>query len=354
MSRPRALRGIAIPALALLVGCDDPALKPFAASLDAWDDGREALEDGRPADAVTAFATARTHDPGSVAIRLWEAKALADAGALEEADARLSELVHADPAVGVAWYNRAAYRARANRLPEAAADLSQALTLGARSALEAADDPDFAAALAHPAFAGILPAQPLEATVTGPDGAVYVGSRYTLEFTISALPAAEISIERSGADPGCLRLQRIVQDDHGEAGRTTRRLAVDLRAEGPCDSTLGPFVVTAGGARLSLDPVSVKIEAPPGALPVTPLRPLAGTVPVPSALAPPDAGFAARRADVGVLAMGRPDRAIVGAGKPPDVLLEWRVDGQTRATGGWWYATGALALTAEGWAETVP
>lgn len=339
--------------VATLSGCDDPALKPFAASVHAWEDGRAALEKGRPADAVVAFASARTHDPGSVALRLWEAKALAETGALDQADAALSELLHSDPSIGVAWYNRAAYRARADRLPEAAADLSKALSLGARSALEAAADPDFAPALAHPAFAGILPAQPLEATVTGP-GAVFVGSRYTLEFTVSALPAASISIERTGADPACLRLQRIVQDDHQEAGRTTRRLAVDLRAEGPCDSALGPFVVTAGGARLSLDPVPVKIEAPAGALPAAGLRPLAASVPVPGTLAPPDAGFAARRAPVGVLAMGRPDRTITGGGKPPDVVLEWRVDGQTRATGGWWHADGPLELSAEGWAETVP
>ena len=56
--------------LLLLLGCDDdPALEPFAASLAAWDEGRAALADGRPADAVTAFAAARTHDPGSVALR---------------------------------------------------------------------------------------------------------------------------------------------------------------------------------------------------------------------------------------------------------------------------------------------
>lgn len=348
MSRVSALLAL------LAVGCDDPALEPFSASLDAYDDGREALEAGRPADAVPAFVAARAHDPGSVALRLWEAKALADAGKLEEADARLSELVHADPSVGIAWYNRAAYRARAGRLPEAAADLSQALTLGARSALEAADDPDFAPALAHPAFAGILPAQPLEATVTGPDGAVFVGSRYTLEFTISALPTAELSVERAGGDPGCLRPVRVVQDDHAEAGRTTRRLSVDFRSEGPCDGPFGPFVVTAGAAKLTLEPVPVKIEAPPGAKAASGLRPLPTTIPVPGALAPPDAGFASRRAPVGVLAMGRPDRTIAGGGKAPDVLLEWRVDGQTRATGGWWQVEGPLALTADGWSETVP
>ncbi len=341
--------------LLALLGCaDDPALAPFSASLAAWSEGREALDAGRPADAVTAFAEARTHDPGSVALRLWEAKALAAAGRLDDADARLSELVHADPSVGIAWYNRAAYRARAGRLDESAADLSRALSLGARSALEAADDPDFAAARAHPAFAGILPAQPLEATIRGPEGAVFVGSRYTLEFTVSALPSAAITIERQGADPGCLRLQRIVQDDHEEAGRATRRLSVDLRAEGPCNALLGPFVVAAGSARVTLDAVPVVVEAPPGAPAASGVPPLATTIPVPSTLAPPDAGFSARRGPEGVLAMGRPDRVILGEGRGADIQLEWRVDGQTRANGGWWRVEGPLALTADGWSETVP
>ncbi|MDP2317252.1 MAG: tetratricopeptide repeat protein [Pseudomonadota bacterium] len=343
-----------IAILALLVGCDDPALEPFAASLKDWTDGRAALDAGHPADAAAAFAEARKHDPGSVALRLWEAKALADAGQLAEADALLSELLHADPKIGVAWYNRAAYRARAGRLDEAAADLAQALALGARSALEAADDPDFAAARAHPAFAGILPAQPLEATVRGPDGAVFIGSRVTLEITVSALPTAEISIAREGADPGCLRFQRIVEDDHVEAGRTTRRLSVDLRAEGPCDTVLGPFLVSAGSATVRLDAVPVDVEAPPGAAAAAGLPALATGFPVPGALAPPDAGFAARRVPDGVLAMGRPDRVITGGGRPPDILLEWRVDGQTRANGGWWRDAGPVALTADGWSETVP
>jgi hypothetical protein len=337
-----------------LLGCDDPALEPFAASLSSWDEGRAALAAGHPADAVTAFAAARTKDPGSVALRLWEAKALADAGRLDEADARLTELVHADPKVGEAWYNRAAYRARTGRLAESAADLREALALGTRSALEAADDPDFAAAREDAAFAGILPAQPLEASAHGPGGSVFVGSRYTLSLAITALPKAELVIERLGVDPGCLRLQRIVQDDHAEAGQTQRQFAVDLRAEGPCDAPIGPFAVRAGTARLALDPVAVKVEAPPGAAAVVGLPPLPTLVPVPGALAPLDGGFLARRGSDGVVAMGPLDRVILGGGRPPDVVLEWRVDGQARANGGWWRTSEPVALSADEWSETVP
>jgi len=341
-------------ALLLLAACDDPALAPYEASLSAYDAGRASLAAGDPADAAARFAEARTHDPNSVPLRLWEAKALADAGRLADADARITELLLADPTIGMAWYNRAAWRARAGRMEDAASDLRRALELGARSALEAADDPDFAAARAHPAFAGVLPAQPLEAQIRGPDGAVFVGSRYPLDITIFALPSASPEIAVSGADPGCLLLGRIVQDDHAEAGALTRRLTVELRAEGPCDTTIGPFVVTAGGARVELPAVPVRVEAPPGAAPAAGLPPWPALLPLPASSAPPDAGFATRRLPDGVLAMGRPDRTVTGNGARPDVTLEWRVDGQTRAVGGWWRTGGAVDLAAEGWSERVP
>ncbi len=340
-------------ALLVLFACSDPALEPFEKSLAAYEAGTAALAAKDPATAAERFAEARTHDPRSVPLVLWEAKALAEAGKLDEADARVTEIIQAEPTIATAWYNRAAWRARAGRMEDAANDLRQALSLGARSPLEAADDPDFATARAHPAFADVLPAQPLEASVRGADGAVFVGSRYPLELTIAALPSAELAVAREGADPGCLRLGRVVQDDRAEAGRLTRVLTVELRAEGPCDTTVGPFVVTAGSARVSLDPVPVKVEAPPGAPPAAGIQPLPSVLPLPGALAPPDAGFAARRVGDGVVAMGRPDRTVTGNGGRPDVLLEWRVAGQTRATGGWWRAAGPVSLAAEGWTEVV-
>lgn len=343
--------------LLLLLACsggDDPALEPFEAALAAYDEGAAALAAGKPEDAAARFAAAREKDPRSIPLRLWEAKALADAGRLADADARLTEIVEGDASVGMAWYNRAAYRARAGRMDDAAADLRRALELKARSPLEAADDPDFAAARAHPAFAGLLPAQPLEARAKGADGAVFVGSRYPVEITIAALPTAALAVAREGADPGCLRLGRILQDDHVEAGKVTRVLTLDLRAEGPCDAVLGPFVVSAGGARTALAPLPVKVEAPPGAAPASGLPPLPTELPVPGSLAAPDAGFAAKRVGDGVVAMGSPDRTLTGNGARPDVALEWRVDGQTRAIGGWWRTTAPVALAADGWSETVP
>ncbi len=342
-------------AFTVLVACSDPKLAPFKEGLAAYDEGRAALDGGDPARAVERFAAARATDPESVPLALWEAKALADAGQLGAADVRLSALVDAHGELGVAWYNRAAYRARAGRMGEAASDLTRALALGARSPLEAAADPDFEAARAHPAFAGVLPAQPLEATITGAES-VFIGSRYPLVVTVTTLPNASPTLRRSGQDPGCLRLQRILQDDTAGAGKVTSVLTVELRAEAACDTALGPFEVRAGSATVNVDAVQVRIEAPEGHMP-PPVPPLPAVLPFPATYAPADAGFRATRGD-GAFVMGPPGAPIrataSGKDRRADVTLEWRVDGQTRAIGGWWFGGEPLAVSAGEWTQDVP
>lgn len=339
----------------LLLACADPELDPFARALASYEAGQEALAAGDPKAAAARFAEARAADPRSLPLVLWEARALAEATDLAGAEARLTEVLQADPTVGMAWYNRAAYRARAGRMDESASDLRRALELGVRGPLEAAADPDFAAARAHPAFAGLLPPQPLDATIRGPEGAVFVGSRVPIEIAVTTLPGAAPILRREGGDPGCLRLSRVVQDDRESAGAHTRTLTVELRAEGPCDAMLGPFTVSgANGASATLGAVPVKVEAPPGTPAVSGLPPLPAEWLVPSAFAAADAGFAAARAGGGVVAMGPAGRAVSAQGAEPEVRLEWRVDGQTRAVGGWWRSDGPVVLSADGWSAEVP
>ncbi len=337
-----------------LLTCADPALERYSVALAAWEDGRAEGAAGRPLEAARAFAAARAKDPENVALRLWEAKALADAGALSDADAGLGELLQAGPNIGIAWYNRAAYRARAGRFNESAADLTRALALGALSPLEAAADPDFFVARTHPAFVGILPLQPLEASVRGPEGAVFLGSRVPVELTLVTLPSARLTLVRAGDDPGCLGVSRVLQDDLEGEGSVERRVTLELRARGPCVAHIGPFTITSDEALVELPAVAIRIEAPTGTGSPSDATPLPVRWPVPSMYSASDTGFACARVDDGVVALGRPDRSITGNGRRPDVVLEWRVGGQTRTIGGWWWESGPVALAAEGWAETVP
>lgn len=340
-------------ALLALLGCADEALKPYADALRAWEDGKDALEDGSPVEATDAFARARSADPRSSALGLWEAKAQAEAGRLEDADATLSALIRVQPGLASAWYNRAAYRVRAGRVDEAAVDLKEALRLGARSAIEAAADPDFATVRGQGPFAPLLPPLPLVAAAQGPPGAVFVQSDLPVDIYVQSLVGVPLTLTRAAGDPGCLHLVRIVQDERESPGARMVRVTLTFRGEGPCAGPLGPFRVAAGADVVEIPALPVAVEAPVGA-PEAPAPPLPTVLPLPGDLAAPDAGWTARRIDGGVVAVGRADTPPRGNGRRPDVALEWRVDTQTRAAGGLWREAAPVTVVAGDFEQVVP
>ncbi len=317
-----------------LLGCNDPALLPFSEALASYEAGRTRLTAGDPTGAATAFAEARARDAQSPALVLWEAKAHADAGDLPAALSLLDTLLDAQPELGLARYNRAAYRARAGRLAEAASDLNVALRAEVASPYGAAADPDFAPHRADPAFSGLLPALPALGRVTGPDGAVWIGSKLEVKVVIESLTTSPLALRREGPDPGCLHLDQLVENDIEHADVRLRELTLRLTALGPCQAVLGPFVVTAEGVPVPLGTVNLLVEAPPG----TPAA--AGTLPtefpVPSTLAPEGATVRVAPAAGGTVALGPLDTVLSAGGVPPAYRLEWRLGDQTRGVGGFW------------------
>jgi hypothetical protein len=316
-----------------LVGCDRPELEPFERAVSAYDDGRAALEGGRAEDAVTAFGRARAADPASVELAMWEARALAAAGRHDDADARLAEVLQRDPSLAVAWYNRGAYRARAGDANVAATYLREALARGASSAFEAAVDPDFAPLRAHPAFSDMLPAAPVVLDTRGPEGSVFLGSRLDVALRASSLPGAPLQLRRAGADPGCVRLVRVIEDTVEAPGLLTRTITLTFEATGPCDAALGPFEAVSGDSAVTGAPVALRVEAPPGTAPASSRLPV--EIPLPGALVAPDRSLSAVRVGTGFAALsaegvGRTD------GHAPHVALELRSSGETRVTGGYW------------------
>lgn len=315
----------------LLSGCTDPALKPYQDALTAYDQGRAALAASDNAQAAAAFAQAQALDPRSSALPLWQASALANAGRLEEADAVLTALLREQPESGIGWYNRAAYRARAGRSIEAAQDLSRAIDLKETSALRAAADPDFLPWRDDPAFQGILPRQQLIAHADGPDGAVFIGSRFVLTFSLLSLPELIPTLQIAQPETGCLEAVRIVEDRHEERDLLLRNIELTLVARAPCDTSVGPFTLRAGEEVVLLDPVRVRVEAPSTAA-GSRAPALPGFLPLPGDLSH-GAG-----AVVGSGIAVRTDRGVplsVG-GRAPPITLELRVDGQPVASGGWW------------------
>jgi hypothetical protein len=155
----------------------------------------------------------------------------------------------------------------------------------------------------------VLPPAPLLVTGSGPEGAVLVGSRFDIELRVSALSASRLTLRREGADPGCLRLVRVVEDDRAIEGGVERRLRLGFRGDGPCAGELGPFVVAAGPSTGATQPFPITVEALDGASVPVPALPVA--LPVPG------------QAEAG------PWEGDV------DAELEWRVDGATTRKGRW-------------------
>ena len=336
--------------LLALAACDrgDPALDRYGKALHAWQDAQDATRRGDAPGAVVAMAKARAADPDSVPLAIAEASALAAAGRTQEAVDALGVVLRAHPEVGAAWYNRAAYRVRLGQDDGAAADLREALRRQVRTALETAADPDFAPVLSKPAFAAILPPQPILAEASGPSGAVFVGGDVEVRIRIAALPAAKLTLARDGAALDCLTLTAIVEDDTADGIRT---LTLRFRGVAACNGTIGPFLVHDGTASVATAAVNIEVDAPSEFTPPM-VPPLPTRFPIPGALA--GDGWQAERLDGLVVALGRADRQIKGNGRKPDATLAWRVSGDTRAAGGLWMEDGVLELASEDWTRTIP
>jgi hypothetical protein len=339
----------------LLAACADPELAPLKGALGDYEAGRAALDAGRPAEAAAAFARAREGDPNSPVLALWEARARAAAGDLAAAEALASAVITAHPDAGLAWYNRAAWRMRLGRPDDAAQDLRRALTLGVRSPYEAAIDPDFAPALGTAPFAELLPPGPVFVRSEGPPGAVFLGSDVLVYVELIGSPEVAVGLRRSGADPGCLRLDRVVDDEHRQPGVRARRVELRLQAVAPCAATLHfEAVVTAPvAATVPVPPVLVTVEAP-SSFSAAPAVTLPGEIPLPGGLAAVDTSWQGGRIGGLVWALGRADERPLLNGLSAPIALELRADGDTRASGGAWPAPGAGTLAAGAWTLAVP
>ncbi|HNH46954.1 MAG TPA: tetratricopeptide repeat protein [Myxococcota bacterium] len=295
-----------------LLACKDPAMAPYREALSQWEAGKLSLEQGKPEDALAHFVAAREKDPASASLRLWEAKALAAAGRYAEADQRVTELIRDQPDLGVAWYNRAAWRVRAGRTLEAAQDLQKALELGEGSRLQAAADPDFVAVRTKPEFASFLPDRTLLVEMKGPEGAVFVQSRLELVLRLVSLPGVDPILRREGPDPGCARLERVVEDRTEAPGEWLRTITFTLLAVRRCEGRIGPFRLQYGEEEILIDPVPLRVEAPASYAEPPPPPPLPLQLPLPGSAAL--AGF---------------EKAPSG----PGIQLELRTGGQTVAKG---------------------
>ncbi|MSQ00990.1 MAG: tetratricopeptide repeat protein [Myxococcales bacterium] len=341
-------------ALALALACRDAEFAPLRGALDEYGRGREAFEAGNHPEAIAAFVKAREGDPGSAVLMLWEARARAASGDVAGAEALATQVVTAHPEAGLAWYNRAAWRVRLGHPDAAAEDLERALATGIRSPYEAAIDTDFSTVLGTAPFEDVLPPTPVVVRVVPPQGSVFVGSEVLIQAQLLSAPTLVASLRRTGPSPGCLVLDRVVEDQHTGEGVLARRIDLYFRAVGSCDVELNVLAEASSPVRATvpLPPVRVLVEAPSRFIPPPP-RDLPVDLPLPGTLATADGAWAAGRTGSTVWAIGRADQAPTFVGRPPDIKLELRVDGTTRAGGGAWLAAWEGEVLAGGWTAVV-
>ncbi len=337
-----------------ILSCADPQFAPLKQALLDFERGQEEMAAGQPAQAAESFVRARAGDIQSPVLALWEARARAAAGDVEGAERLATEVLRSQPDAGLASYNRAAWRVRLGRTEGAAEDLARAIAIGFRSPYEAAIDPDFAPVLGTAPFAAVLPPTPVVARATGPDGSVFLGSAVLVSVALLSAPEGVVELWRTGPSPGCVVLDRIVEDQVSKAGVLARRIDLHFRATGACTTelTLEARMTQPVLARVSAGVVRIDVAAPSSFAQAAP-DVLAEQFPLPGSLAAEDAAWGAGRVGSLVWAMGRADVAPTFNGAVPPIRLELRVQGSTRAAGGAWPVQGGGEVAAGEWRTRV-
>lgn len=261
-------RMLPLAALLILGACSsrpepDARLVSERKALDAWQTGRDHLQAGRASEARAAFSTALEHQPADPLLLAWRARAEAADGDPRAAILTLDTVLGQTPDFAEARYNRAAYHARAGDLDRAADDLRRALAAGARDPREVLLDPDFVPHLDAPALA-FLPRAPLDVSLKGPGGSVFVGSAATVRLQVTGLRLSDLRVSAPTLS-GPFRLSRVEERLESLAGGDERlTLTWTLRVLGAGQATLGPFEVRSGPRTATSEADTLLTLAPEG------------------------------------------------------------------------------------------
>lgn len=175
----------------------------------------------------------------------WRARARAAGGDVRGAIAELDVVLGREPRFAEARYNRAAYHARLADLDRAALDLKRALEEGAGDPREVLLDPDFQPHLSDPRFA-FLPRAPLDVSLKGPGGSIFVGSAGIMRLVVTGLALEDVEVLVPPLQ-GPFRLTRVEERVESLPGGDQRlSLTWTVRALGAAQVPIGPIVVRSG------------------------------------------------------------------------------------------------------------
>ena len=322
------------------LGCADPELDPIRKALVAWEEGRAALEAGRPSEAESRFKEAAAADPDSPVLAAWTARAREEAGDLPGAIALLDAGIARTPDDPTLRFNRACLRARMGDASAAAEDLRFLYARDLLDATEAGSDPDLQILAGDPATAGLVPRPTVVVEARPESGSVLLGEAWTLEMEIESPVGAPLRISLEGEPGGLLQLERVVEDQLRADGRTTtRRLTVSWTAVRAGRASNGPWRLEAGAATGLVAASEVEVVALPGR--AEGVAEPTSEIPVPSAWLPQDELPWVGEADgwlVVIVPREADLRATDSTGRSvrPGRRYELRELGQTRWVAGLW------------------
>lgn len=250
--------------LVLGLACSGPCPaqreRTLQGAIEDWDQGRLALEQGDPAQALARFEAAAAADPDSPTLWAWQAHALEALQREEEALALLSEALERFPEDADLRFNRAALRARAGQLEGAAADL---LILSSRDQLDsqqASTDPDLARLRERPDLAGIVAPPRIDVALSGSSGRVLLGDPWDLTLLLETSAGAAVDIRDMGEPPRLLQRVRVVEDRlESRPGRDLRRLETSWKAVQPGQGKLGPWLLSSARSSTLTESFGVEV-----------------------------------------------------------------------------------------------
>jgi len=249
----------------LWLACTDPEFAGVSDAMSAYTSGEEAMEAGLPLRAAAAFSEAAASDPERPVLRGWQAWALDQAGQPEAALEVLDSAIEAHPDAVDLRYNRAAIRARLGELEMAASDLRALYAQGAAQPLVVGDDRDFRLLAADPEWNALVPTAQVRVELRGEAGAVVLGEWLTLHLDIIGRSGAEVTLQEMGEATGLLHHIRTVEDVVKEGDLWSHRsLRIVYRTVAEGKSTLGPWLVRAGGTTALTERIKVEVVALPG------------------------------------------------------------------------------------------
>jgi len=221
-------------------------------ALDAWEDGKEALEEGVPERAADHFLEALGHQPGDPILVTWHAVALAEGGQREQALTKLEEVLARQPGLHEARYYRANYLAQRGDIEHAAEDLLYLYQRGVLDVPRVRQDATISAFLTHPAMA-FLPKVSLSVTTTMQTQGAFEGTMVPAQLRVES-PWQE-PIRVTGSFSGPVEMRSVFERWEQNSGGLALDLTYRLRVMGKGEVTQGPWSVEQGTRTEELEAV---------------------------------------------------------------------------------------------------